>query len=107
MPFNIIDIALILVLLLSVAHGWRRGFICASFDLARWAVSILAGLRFYQPAARWLGRLNLWSDVWNQPIAFILIAILSGVAVHLIGYALLRRLSKDIHKRKLNRIFGI
>jgi uncharacterized protein YkwD len=107
MPFNIIDIALVLVLLLSVAHGWRRGFICASFDLVRWAVSILAGLRFYQPAARWLGRLTLWSDIWNQPIAFILIAILSGVAVHLIGYAILRRLSKDIHKRKLNKSFGI
>jgi uncharacterized protein YkwD len=107
MPFNIIDIALFIVVLLTLAHGWRRGFICASFDLLRWVVSLLAGLRFYQPVGRWLGRLNLWSEVWNQPIAFILIAILSGVAIHLIGYVILRRLSKDLHKRKLNKIFGI
>ena len=106
MPFNIIDIALVVVVLLSIANGWRRGFICGSFDLLRWTVSLVAGLRFYQPVARWLARLNLWSDVWNQPIAFILIAIVSGAAVHLIGYAILKRLSKDIHKRKLNKVLG-
>jgi uncharacterized membrane protein required for colicin V production len=106
MTFNLIDLFLLVLVLLSVAHGWRRGFVCASFDLLRWAVSLLAGLRFYQPVGRWLGRINLWSDVWNQPIAFMSIAVLVGVAIHLIGYAILRRLSKDIHERKLNKIFG-
>jgi uncharacterized protein YkwD len=106
MTVNLIDIVLIVLVLLSVAHGWRRGFICASFDLLRWAVSLLVALRFYQPVGRGLARLNLWSDIWNQPLAFILIAILAGVAIHLIGYAILKRLSKDIHKRKLNKVFG-
>jgi uncharacterized protein YkwD len=106
MPLNIIDIALIVVVLLSVAHGWRRGFICSSFDLLRWIVSLLAGLRFYQPIGRWLGRVSPLSDVWNQPIAFLLIAISCGVVIHLLGLKILRRLPKDLHERKVNRLFG-
>ena len=108
MNFNVIDILLVLVVLLSTWHGWRRGFICGSFDLLRWVVSLLAGLRFYQPVARWLGtHTNLWSDVWDKPIAFLSIAIISGVAIYFIGFAILKRLPKDIHKRKFNRVFGI
>jgi uncharacterized protein YkwD/uncharacterized membrane protein required for colicin V production len=106
MSLNVIDILLVLIVLLSTWHGWRRGFICGSFDLLRWTVSLVAGLRFYQPVGRWLGRLNLWSEVWNQPLAFILFAVISGIAIHLVGYAILKRLSKDIHNRKLNKIFG-
>lgn len=106
MPLNIIDIALIVVVLLSVVHGWQRGFICGSFDLARWIVSLLAALRFYQPVGLWLGHLNPWSDVWNQPIAFLLIAIICSIVIHLVGLKILRRLPKDLHKRKINKLFG-
>jgi len=96
------------VVLLSALHGWRRGFICGAFDVLRWIVSLLAGLRLYQPVARWLGaHVHLWSDVWDKPIAFLSVAIIAGVAVHLIGFAILRRLPKDLHKGKLNRLFGI
>jgi|SRR5882724_2484731 len=108
MTFNIIDALLVVVVLFSALHGWRRGFISGAFDLMRWIVSLLAGLRFYQPVARWLGgHAHLWSDVWDKPIAFLSVAIVTGVAVHLIGYAILRRLPKDLHKRKINRLFGI
>src|SRR6266576_960254 len=108
MTFNIIDVLLVLVVLLSALHGWRRGFICGAFDLLRWIVSLLAGLRFYQPVARWLGaHAHLWSDVWDKPIAFLSVAIIAGVVVHLICYAILKRLPTDLHKRRLNRLFGI
>lgn len=108
MSFNLIDVFLIVIVLLSVAHGWQRGFIWGFFDLIRWVLSLVAALRFYQPVARWLGaHLNLWSDAWDKPIAFLLIAVMTGAAVHFIGYALLRRLSKDVHKHPVNRVFGI
>lgn len=106
MAFNLIDIALVVVVLLSVAYGWQRGFICGSFDLFRWAVSLLAALRFYQPTARWLGHVTPWYDVWDQPIAFLLIAIISGIVIYLIGLKLLRRLPKDLHQRTVNKLFG-
>lgn len=108
MTFNLIDIFLLLIVLAGAAHGWQRGFIWGVFALIRWLLSLVVALRFYQPVARWLGaHVNLWSDAWDQPIAFLLIAITVGAAVHLLGYALLRRLPRDVHKRSVNRLFGI
>ena len=95
-------------MLLSVLEGFRRGFILGLLDLLRWAASLLAGLRFYQPVARFIGeRVDLWSEVWDQPLAFILIAASVAGAVHLLSYAFLRRLSEDVHERSLNRLFGL
>jgi uncharacterized protein YkwD len=108
MTFNAIDIVLVVVVLASALNGWRRGFILGLLDLAGWILSLVAGLRYYQPVARWLGeRVDLWSDVWDQPLAFILIAASVGVAVHLLSYAFLRRLPEDIHERSVNQLFGL
>lgn len=108
MAINPIDILLAVVILLSVLNGYRRGFVHGVLDLAGWMLSLIAGLRYYQPLARWLGpRFDLWSEVWDQPIAFVLVAVFVGVLVHAIGYWLLRRLPKDIHERRANQWFGV
>lgn len=108
MTFNAIDIVLVVVVLASALNGWRRGFILGLLDLLGWILSLVAGLRFYQPVARWLGeRVDLWSDVWDQPVAFILIAASVSVAVHLLSYAFLRRLPEDVHERSFNRLVGL
>jgi uncharacterized protein YkwD len=105
---NPIDILLVIVIVLSVLNGYRRGFVHGVLDLAGWVLSLLAGLRYYQPLARWIGpRFDLWSEVWDQPIAFVLIALIVGVVVQAIGYALLRRLPEDIHERPVNQAFGV
>jgi uncharacterized protein YkwD len=108
MTFNIIDLLLVALIILSVINGYRRGFIHGVLDLAGWVLSLLAGLRFYQPVAHWLGAwIDLWSEVWDQPIAFILIGVIVSIVVHLIGNALLRRLSKDVQERPLNQVLGL
>jgi uncharacterized protein YkwD len=108
MTLNLIDIILVLIVLVSVLNGWRRGFILGVLDLLGWALILIASLRFYQPVARWLGaHVDIWSEVWDRPIAFILVAITVGVTVQLIGYALLRRLSKDVHENPINQAFGL
>jgi uncharacterized protein YkwD len=105
---NPIDILLVIMILLSVLNGYRRGFVHGVLDLAGWTLSLLAGLRYHQPVAQWLGpRIDLWSEVWDQPVAFILVALLVGVGVQIIGYLLLRRLPEDIHERRLNQVFGV
>ncbi len=84
MTLNALDILLVALVLLSALNGWRRGFIMGLLDLLGWIVSLVAALRFYQPVARWFGaRVVLWSEVWDQPLAFILIAVSAGLAVHL------------------------
>ncbi len=67
MPINLIDILLVILLLLSVFNGWRRGFILGILDLLGWAFVLFAGLRFYQPIARWLGaRVDMRSEIWDR-----------------------------------------
>jgi uncharacterized protein YkwD len=107
MSINFIDLLLVLIVILSMLNGWRGGFILGLLDLLRWIVSLLAGLRFYQPVSVALEAVTGWSPVWSRPIAFVLIAIVAGVAVHLIGKQLLKRLPEDVHERRLNRILGI
>ncbi|HEY2962066.1 MAG TPA: CvpA family protein [Pyrinomonadaceae bacterium] len=108
MQFNAIDLLLVVVIILSLLNGYRRGFVHGVLDLAGWLLSLIAGLRYYQPVARWLGaHVDRWSEVWDQPIAFILIGLLVSIAVHLVGHALLRRLPKDIQERSVNQILGL
>jgi len=108
MALNVIDLLLVLLVLLSTLSGFRRGLILGVLDLASWVLSLLAGLRFYQPVAYWLGvYVRSLPQIWNRPIAFILIAIIVSLAVHLVGNVILRRLPKDIHQRRVNRLFGI
>lgn len=108
MAINPIDILLVILVLLSVLNGYRRGFIHGVLDLAGWVLTLLAGLRYYEPVAQWLGpRIDLWSEVWDRPIAFVLIAAIVGVIVQVIGYGLLKRLPEDIHERRVNQALGV
>jgi len=105
---NPIDILLGVVILLSVLNGYRRGFVHGVLDLAGWILSLLAGLRFYHPLAVWFGpRIDVWPEVWDQPIAFVLVALFVGVLVQAVGYALLRRLPEDLNERPSNQVLGI
>lgn len=108
MGITAIDLLLVAVIILSLMNGYRRGFVHGVLDLAGWVLSLLAGLRYSQPVARWLGpRVDLWSEVWDQPIAFILIGLLVSIAVHVVGHALLKRLPRDIQERPVNQVLGL
>ena len=108
MAINAIDIVLLLVITLSLLNGYRRGFVHGVLDLAGWVLALIAGLRYHLTVASWFGpSIDLWSEVWDQPIAFILVALIAGVIVHVIGYWLLKRLPGDVHDRQVNRLFGL
>ncbi len=68
MAFNVIDLLLVLLVILSMLSGYRRGLILGVLDLASWVLSLLAGLRFYEPVARWLGvYVHSLPQIWNRP----------------------------------------
>lgn len=106
MPLNAVDLILLALIVFSVVNGWRRGFILGLLDLIGWAICLIAALRFYQPLAAFISKLQLWSDVWDQPVAFILIACITAIAFQFLGHALLDRMPKDIHERSANRLLG-
>lgn len=108
MAINPIDVLLVILILLSVLNGYRRGFVHGVLDLAGWVLSLLAGLRYYEPLAQWFGpRIDLWSDVWDRPIAFVVVAVIVGVIVQVIGYWLLIRLPEDLRERRANQVLGV
>jgi uncharacterized protein YkwD len=107
MAFNLIDIFLVLVILLSVWSGWQRGFLLGLIDLTRWVVSFLAALYFYQPLSNLLASLTGWSEIWNQPLAFVLIIIFASLIIQFLGASFLKRFSKETHEHRANRILGI
>jgi uncharacterized protein YkwD len=107
MSFNWIDVLLVLLVVFSVAAGWRRGFILGILDLARWVGSLLAGLFFYKTVSGWLALVTDWTEVWNQPAAFILVVVAASILIQVFGNFLLRRTSRDVHERSVNRVFGI
>lgn len=108
MTINPIDILLVIVVILVVLNGYRRGFVHGMLDLAGWVLSLLAALRYYQPLAQLIGsRVDLWSEVWDQPIAFVIIALFVGLLVQAIGLLLVRRLPEDLNERRVNQVFGL
>lgn len=108
MTFNFVDVLLGLLIVLNLGNGYRRGFVLGGLDLAGWVLGLLAALRFYEPVARWLApRVDLWSEMWDQPVAFIVVALFVALMVHLIASALLRRVSPDVHERPTNQALGL
>ncbi|HEV2708001.1 MAG TPA: CvpA family protein [Pyrinomonadaceae bacterium] len=104
---NFVDLLLVLLVLASVALGWQRGFILGLLDLVRWIGSFIVALRFYRPVAAWLTAHTSIAEVWNVPLAFLLVATLTGILIQLLGHQLVKRLPRDIHRRRLNRVAGL
>ena len=107
MSITFVDILLVLLVVLGMLHGWQRGFLLGLLDLVRWIGSLLLALRFYQPVADWLEPRMNWAEVWNRPIAFMLVAATASLLIHLLGYSLLRRLPRGMHERRGNRVLGL
>ena len=108
MSINIIDVLLVIVVVVLVVNGYRRGFLLSTLDLLSWVLSFLAALRFYPAVARWLeNNVHWWSEVWNRPIAFVVIGLIVGICVELIGTALLKSFSDDVHEKRINHVLGV
>lgn len=107
MKINWVDVLIVLIVLISLFGAFRRGFILSALDLVRWLGSLLAALFFYKPLSGWIAPLTGWSEVWTQPLAFILLVVLIGILMQVAANAGLRRLPNEVHERRINKIFGI
>ena len=106
MDFNYVDALLVLIILLSVFLGWQRGFILGLFDMARWIGSLLVAFLLYQPIARFINSMTGWESVWSEPLSFIFIVVATRFLIQYLGARLLKSLSPEVHKRRINQIFG-
>lgn len=104
---NGIDIVLIIIVLLSISTGWKKGFILGFLDLATSVGSILAGLFFYQYLASFLEKYVKTLGVWTLPVAFIVTIIIARIILSLITKSLLTATPEEIHRNRANQFLGI
>ena len=106
MEFNWIDLILVLIVLLSAAAGWQRGFILSLLDLIRWVVSWTAALFLYQWVTVPVASLTGLDETWSPPIAFLVVLISTGILIQILGRKLLTRISRETHQHRVNHILG-
>src|SRR5687768_310520 len=103
---NFIDIALILVVLLSVWGGLKKGFVIGSFELISWIGTLLIGFLGYKYVAVLLERF-LSLGVWTLPVAFIITLVLARILLSVIINSILKVTPTEAHYTTVNKAFGI
>ncbi len=104
---NYVDLILFLIIILSIYHGYRRGFILGFLELFALAVSILTAFYFYQQTASYLSRYMQLEERWALPFSFLLTLVLSRFVIGIIVYFLIRKLPSSLHQNKLNQYSGL
>lgn len=103
---NWVDIFLIVIFLLSVWSGWRKGFIVSSIELATWVGSIIAGFIFYETVAGWLD--DYFSlGVWAMPVAFIAVILTASIIISLVLNIFIVATPGDVHAHGANKFLGL
>lgn len=103
---NFIDIALILVVLLSVWSGLKKGFLTGSFELISWIGTLLIGFFGYKYVAELL-EMFFSLGVWTLPVSFILTLILARVVLSFIVNTILKITPVEAHYTTINKAFGV
>ncbi|MBC7949712.1 MAG: CvpA family protein [Chitinophagaceae bacterium] len=103
---NWVDISLVVVLLLAVWAGWKRGFILGSLDLLTWLGSIILGFIFYPYTAKGLESIGDLG-AWLLPVAFILTTIIARIIIGFITRRILNTMPENAHQDSINRFFGM
>lgn len=99
---NLVDIALVLVALLGLVTGWRRGFLLGAVELAMFVVVIAAALWGAVAVAQ-----RADHGVWGPPLAFIGIVVVARLVLGALATRLMRRVPATIHRHAVNRLFGL
>ncbi|MEO8404797.1 MAG: CvpA family protein [Chitinophagaceae bacterium] len=103
---NWIDLLLIVVFLLAVFVGWRRGFILGSLGLLTWFGSFVLAYVFYNYTARGIAKLTDMG-AWLLPVAFIITLLLARLVLGLISRYLVRAIPEQTHISTFNKFLGV
>jgi len=104
---NYVDVILLLVIILGVWAGWKKGFILGTVNLIVWIGSLLCGFLFYQFFGDFLKSAFPRLGVWALPLSFLSIIIVSRLILGFIFNSILRRTPENAHTNGVNHFFGI
>jgi uncharacterized protein YkwD len=76
-------------------------------DLLRWLGSLLLAFLLYNPVARLIDSVTDLSEIWLQPLAFLIVLVAASLLIGYLGGQFLKRLPRETHERKINKFLGI
>ena len=104
---NPIDIFLVLIILLCVWNGLRKGFAAATLELIPWLGSLLAAFFLYKYTAIVIDKVFPDLGVWLYPLAFIITVLIIRIILSFLINSLFKAIPKEIHHTIFNRVLGI
>lgn len=104
---NWIDGLIILVILIFVYSGWRKGFLAGSLELLSWASSVCIAFVGYPYLSDVLAKNFPGLGLWSTPLSFILIIVLTRILLAVIIYHILKITPKHVHHNPLNHAAGM
>jgi membrane protein required for colicin V production len=101
-----IDIIFVILLVLALIHGYRRGLIVAVFSLVSIIVGLAAAIKLSAVVANHLGDTVKVSDKWLPVISFAIVFIVVVLLIRL-GARAIQKLTEALMLGWLNRLGGI
>ncbi|MDA9555431.1 CvpA family protein [Pelobium sp.] len=105
--FNYVDFTLAVIIVLSIYHGWRKGFIKGLSELIALAVSIWAAFSFYLYVATYLDDQFKIEERWLFPLSFFSTILVTRLIIGSFYYVLAKTTSNKIHQGTFNKSMGI
>lgn len=103
---NWVDLLLIVIFILTVIGGWRRGFILGSLDLITWLGSLVLGYVFYPYTAIGLEKL-FTLGAWLLPVAFLVTVLVIRLLIGLVTRYIVRAVPENTNNSSFNRFLGL
>ena len=104
---NVIDALLALVILLSIAVGWRRGFLLSSLQLLTLAGSLLLAFLGYRRVAAPLQSHLPSLGVWILPVSFLATYVIAQIVLGLVARAIAHAIPLHVHVHPANKALGV
>ena len=101
-----IDIIFVILLVLALIHGYRRGLIVAVFSMISIIVGLAAAIKLSAVVANRLGNTVKLSDKWLPVISFAIVFIIVVLLIRL-GAKAIQKLTEALMLGWVNRLGGI
>lgn len=102
----IIDIIFVILMVVALIHGYRRGLIVAVFSLVSIIVGLAAAIKLSAVVANHLGHTVKVSDKWLPIISFAIVFIVVVLIIRL-GARAIQKLTEAMMMGWANRLGGI
>ena len=102
----IIDIIFVILMIIALIHGYRRGFIVAVFSFVAIIIGLAAALKLSIVVARHIGTAVKVSDRWMPVVSFFIVFIIVILLIRL-GAKAIERITEAVMLGWFNRLAGI